>query len=181
VPVPQAVAATLPGTVPRGADPSAAVSAARTADGCTARIATTARHVEVTWNGQRLGTTPLDGVAVPCGAAEVVLVHPGYQRAVRRVEARPGETAAMTVELERPMGLLTLRSRPAGATFTVDGVPVGIADQQVRVRGYSHVQVTATLAGRRRWSKRIYVRGTSMSVVADLTPLARSRCVSDSR
>jgi hypothetical protein len=154
---------------------AAPVAAAAPAVGCTAHITTTAQDVEVAWNGQPLGATPLEEVAVPCGAAEVVLTHPRYQRAVRDVDARPGETAAIEVEMERPVGLLTLRSHPAGATFTVEGVAVGAGRNAVKVRAYSHVDVTATLAGRKPWTKRVYVRGVASSVVAELAPLDRPR------
>ena len=167
--VPVAVAMPVPVAVP----------VASSTLGCTARIAATARSVEVTWNGQPIGATPLADVAVPCGAGEVVLAHPRYQRAVRQVDARPGETVSIDVAMERPAGVLTLRSRPAGATFTVDGVAVGTAREGVRVRAYSRVEITAELAGRRPWSKRVYVRGTSRSVVAKLAPARRGGSLGD--
>jgi hypothetical protein len=140
---------------------------------CTARITVSARDVEVRWNDAPLGMTPLAATPVPCGPAEVTLSHPRYQRVVLATFARPDAAAAVDVVMERPLGVLTVASRPPGATFTVDGAAV--AGGKARVRAYAHVDVTATLPGHRPWTQRVYVRGASAAVVADLAPLARPR------
>jgi hypothetical protein len=74
--------------------------------------------------------------------------------------------------MERPIGVLTLVSRPAGATFTVDGAAVS-GRKRVRVRSYSHVEVTASMPGYRPWNQRIYVRGSATAAVAVLTASPR--------
>jgi hypothetical protein len=143
------------------------------AAGCTAQITTSARDVEVRWNDAPLGMTPLAATPVPCGPAEVTLSHPRYQRVVLATEARPDAPATVDIVMERPLGVLTVASRPAGATFTVDGAAV--SGGKARVRAYAHVDVTATLPGHRPWTQRVYVRGATAAVVADLAPLARPR------
>jgi hypothetical protein len=159
----------IPAPPPAAATRAAAPAAA--AGPCTATVTASARDVEVRWNGALLGTAPLAAATVPCGRAEVALDHPRYQRAVLTADPSPGAPAVLDVVMERPAGILAVASRPPGATFTVDGAAV--TGGQARVRAYSHVDVTATLAGHQPWRERVYVRGGGASIVAELVATPR--------
>jgi hypothetical protein len=163
----------VPPVIASAIAPAAAAVTAPVPAACAANIATSARDVEIRWNGALLGMSPLTTATVPCGPAEITLDHPRYQRIVLAALARPEAPVAVDVVMERPPGMLAVASRPAGATFTVDGATV--SGGKARVRAYAHVDVTATLPGHRPWTQRVYVRGVTAAVVADLAPLARPR------
>jgi hypothetical protein len=127
----------------------------------------------VVWSGSRLGVTPLDGVAVPCGDAVVALDHPRYERVERKLVASAGAPVVLEQEMERPAGRLDLESTPPGATFTVGGRAVGKAPVAADVSAFTSVRIKAELAGYKPWAQRVYVRGRTYSVHAKLQPLPR--------
>jgi hypothetical protein len=98
-----------------------------------------------------LGATPLTGVVVPCGESQVVINHPRYEKVAKVETAAQGSAPNIDVSLVRPKGVLTLRSIPPGASFTVDGEDVGHGTASARVLQFETLHVTATLAGYATW------------------------------
>jgi PEGA domain-containing protein len=155
------------------AAPPAAEAPAAAPERCRGRVVTIPDGIDVRWGDAALGSTPLLDVEVPCGAAEVVLSHRRYEPVTRAVTATADSAAALEVTMKRPAGTLSLRSTPPGATIEVDGVAIGRGPIDVPVRAYSHVEVKATLAGHRPWSRQVYVKGPHHALVVDLQPLPR--------
>jgi hypothetical protein len=141
---------------------------------CHGRIVTVPDGVAVRWGDRELGVTPLDDVAVPCGAAHVVLARPRYQRAEQDVVAAPGASAAIEVSMQRPLGTLSLRSIPAGAAFTVDGASVD-GGHELPVRTFTYVDVVAAMPGYPRRTRRVYLHGPHEAVVVDLRAVTPAR------
>ena len=125
---------------------------------CRARITTDTADVRVRWNRLDLGATPLDVVTVPCGPATVVLTHPRRLRAERRVTATADEVLQLAVTLPRADVKLSLRSLPAGATFSIDGAPVGKAPTIATVKAFTSVTIVAELPGFKPWRGKVYVK-----------------------
>jgi hypothetical protein len=140
-------------------DPAAAAGG----DGCRIELRTTA-GADVLLGGKRIGQTPLEK-DVPCGQTTLAIVHPRYERVERALDLAAGKPFVYEAPLSRPDAVLDLVSTPPGAQFTVNGAPAG---SQARVQGYTFVTVTASLAGHKPWSQKVYVKGTRMRVSAKL-------------
>lgn len=137
---------------------------------CAATVTSDPPGVDVIWEGERIGVTPLAEVPVPCGSALVVLAHPHYRRAKRQLLALPDQPASWSEQMVAPDARLDLSSKPPGARFVVDGKLVGRAPTYASVTAYSHVTVSAHRSGYRRWSRTIYVESPLVSVQAELEP-----------
>jgi hypothetical protein len=98
----------------------------------------------------------------------VVIDHPRYQRVERTIQTAAGEPTKIAERLVRPRGVVTLRSTPPGASFTVDGAPVGRAPARAPVNAFTTITVRANLDGYQPWSDRVYVRGTDAQITASL-------------
>jgi len=159
----------VPPPAPPAPEPVAAVAPTPT---CVAHVLTEPAGAAVRWGEIDLGETPLDQVPVPCGAARVVLARAGYVPLGRPVIAAPDAPTVIDVGLARPNARLRLRSVPPGAVFTIDGAVVG-RPAAAPVRAYSHVEVTATLPGRKPWTRRVFVRGRRDAVLARLGAAGR--------
>lgn len=136
--------------------------------GCTLAITTHPAGVHATWSGADLGNTPLTAAQVPCGAGELVLIHPRYERVARTIDAT-ATTAPIEVAMARPIGALTLRSIPPGATFTVNGATVGRGPTTAKVPAFESIHLTAQLAGYAPWHGTVKVRGATGNAFARLT------------
>jgi hypothetical protein len=120
---------------------------------------------------RRLGRTPLQTAAVPCGKQVLTVSHARYSSAQEVVAASPGTTADSFVRLARPPARLTLTSVPAGATFKVNRTSLGQSGQASVLR-FERARIEARLPGYRPWRETIYVAATVMKVNATLLPLA---------
>ena len=141
---------------------------------CSARFADAPDGANVQWGDAQLGVTPFKGdVDVPCGDATVVLTHPRYERLERATTASPGAPAIVDAGMKRPLGMITLRSEPAGAKFTVDGEPV--TGGEAKVHAYTQVSIVAEMPGYASAARKVYVRGPHDSVVIPLAAAPRHR------
>jgi hypothetical protein len=113
-------------------------------------------------------------IEVPCGTVSLVIDHPRYQRVARTVEVSAGEPVEIHERLVRPRGVVTLRSSPQGASFTVNGASVGRAPARASVNAFTTINVRANLDGYAPWSDRVYVRGTDAQISASLQPPSRA-------
>ncbi len=159
-PAPPAIAATA---VAPPAEPPPVPGGGR----CALAIKTRPAGVRATWGGVDLGMTPIAAAQVPCGPGELVLTHPRYERVARPLTA--GAEAAVEVAMARPIGALTLRSIPAGATFTVNGATVGRGPTTAKVPAYETIRLTAQLPGYAPWRGTVKVRGATGTAFARLT------------
>jgi hypothetical protein len=126
----------------------------------------------VTMGKRRLGKTPLQAAAVPCGRQVLTVSHARYSFVDQEIEPRPGSTATSFVRLRRPPARLTLTSTPAGAAFKVNRSQRGQTPGEASVLRFERARIEARLPGYRPWRQTIYVAGTDMRVNANLVPLA---------
>ncbi len=139
---------------------------------CIATVSSEPSGAPVFWGKQRLGETPLSDVEIPCGPGKIIFDHPRYETVERSVTARPDRRVAVAERLIRPAGRIDLVSSPSGASFTVDGKSVG---GSAAVSAFTHISVTAKLAGHKPWSEKVYVKGRKMTVMAKLEALAKPK------
>ena len=137
---------------------------------CTASITSMPAGADVTWGGKSLGKTPLTGVSVPCGEADVKVEN---ERDDPR-ELHLAATADHPLEIVAPFGKyasqLELRSKPPGAVFTVNGIPAGAAPTDATVPIGARVTVMATLEGHKRWTLKVLAKKKKQYVQARLSP-----------
>lgn len=111
-------------------------------------LATTPADATITLNGQFSGRTPRDLRVPPNVVHRVSLAKPGYSTATLEIRVAPGQLQPVQVELKPELGVLEVRSTPAGAEVLIDGEPVGVTpltvermtvEQEVAVRleGYA--------------------------------------------
>ena len=162
-----AVPPTAPSVV---AAPAAAPAAPPATSGCLVRIASRPAGATVTAGNRRLGRTPLQAAAVPCGKQTLTVSHARYSSVEEVVAPTPGAAASAFVRLPRPQAQLTLTSTPAGATFKVNRTSP--ASGQASVQRFERARVEARLPGYRPWKETIYVATPAMKVNATLVPLA---------
>jgi hypothetical protein len=106
--------------------------------------------------------------SVPCGEAQIVIERPRYQSSTETINARPGAPATVTAHLSRPTVPLELSSVPEGATFKVNGNPVGRAPITIDVPRYEHIKVEATAPGRAPWKQKLYIKKPGEKITATL-------------
>jgi hypothetical protein len=140
-----------------------------TPSSCTARIESRPPGALVTLGRRRLGKTPLGQVSVPCGEASVVLSHPRYRPATETLRASPEAPASLSARLARPSAELQLASQPDGAVFKVSGQIVGRGPRRVTVSRFESMRIEASLPGYKSWSQRVYLKGATMKLQANLT------------
>jgi hypothetical protein len=119
----------------------------------------------------RLGRTPLAAASIPCGQVRLSISHPRFRRTSAVVRAAADSPARARVVLRRPSAQLQLISVPAGASFTINGRPVGPGPARVKVARYERVRIEATLPGRTTpaWRQTLFVRRPVMKVQARIT------------
>ncbi|HTJ43257.1 MAG TPA: hypothetical protein VL463_14225 [Kofleriaceae bacterium] len=154
-----------PSTIPTTTTTAPTTTSTSTSqNGCSATIRTTPAGVHVQYGALDLGMSPVDGAAVPCGDAPLVLTHPRYDRVARTMTASNEAPATLDIHMQRPSGMLTLRSIPPGAAFTINGAATHAPT--TKVMAWETLRVTATLKGYAPWKGTIKVRGATGSLFA---------------
>jgi hypothetical protein len=173
-PAPVALAAPPPPVTALAAGDSTTVApatgepAAPPPPACTANIESVPRAT-VLLDGKALGRTPLQAAPVPCGASALVLAHPRYRKLRQTLNASPDAPAAVNARLVRLGAQLRLSSKPAGATFKVNGREVGRAPLKLELERFETVNIQASLPGRKPWRRKVYLRTPVTKVEAALT------------
>ncbi len=142
---------------------------------CYASIGSTPTGVRVTWNGTKLGTTPLEDVAVPCGEANVGFTRPRYTSAHAQVTAEPGSPVEVSRSLTRHRRLLRISVVPRDATVWVNGRRLSRKRSSVAVRTFSRVKVTAKRRGYRARTVRVRMRNSNRGLRVRLSPRRRGQ------
>jgi PEGA domain len=164
-------AADKPAPEERPAEPAARPTVVAGEPGkCTARVITEPKDAKVLWDGKLIGQSPLDGVRVPCGAAQVTIDRVRWQPVTVDVNMQSGDTAVVQQRLHRPRGTLDISSSPPGAHVVVNHAAVGAAPKHLDAWRYEQVSIQASLKGYRPWSKKIYLREADTKVDIELVP-----------
>ena len=129
----------------------------------------------VPWLGKSIGRTPVAGASIPCGAGELTVAHERYEPITRSLLAVAGNPVALSERLHRPPATLNVSSSPAGATISLNGHPMGAGPRSIQTWRYEHVSVRVQLAGYVPWTKKIYLRGATTKLAAQLVPSGRGR------
>jgi hypothetical protein len=140
--------------------------------GCLVRIASRPAGATVIMGKRRLGRTPLQAAAVPCGKQVITVSHARYSSVTEEVVPTPGTAASSFVRLPRPPAQLTLTSTPAGATFRVNRTKLNPSSGPASVLRFERVRIEARLPGYRPWRETLYVAAAVTRVNARLVPLA---------
>jgi hypothetical protein len=139
---------------------------------CLMRLSSRPSHVEIWAEGRRIGRTPSDRLAVPCGA-ELVFKRPRYQSTAVRAPGQPGgPVEALSVNLLRPTAQLVVSSEPEGAEVRLHGRTVGQTPATITISRFESLSVEVRAPHFRSWKKHLYVRTAEMAVRADLVARA---------
>lgn len=141
---------------------------------CEVHVTSNPPGATVTYAGRSIGETPLRS-AVPCGSGKLTISYRRYATVEKPIAPQDGEPASVSVRLERPEQKVTIRSRPTGATITVDGKTLGKTPLSATVRGFTSIKVKAELTGHAPWSQKVYVKKTSSTITATLKPVKKPK------
>ena len=175
------LAAAPPPVVPSEPEPARAEEPPAAAGACQVRLVSRPAPVEVWLGDRRLGRTPSDHLAVPCGA-QLIFRRARYQPVSARAPAQPAsEVQELSVHLVRPAARLEVTSAPEGAEVRLHGRIVGHTPATVTVSRYETIALEVRAAHFKSWKRRLYVRDSDGAVRADLAPgSGRSRRASPS-
>jgi hypothetical protein len=137
---------------------------------CTARVITEPKDAKVLWDGKLIGSSPLEGARVPCGAAQVTIDRVRWQPVTVEVNMQAGDQAVVHQRLHRPHGTLDISSTPPGAHIIVNRAAVGAAPRHLDAWRYEQVSIRASLKGYRPWSKKVYLREADTKIDIELVP-----------
>jgi PEGA domain len=155
----------VPAPAPVPAPPVAAKAepAGPGSQGCTADIDSTPK-ADVEVGGRSLGSTPLRGVAVPCGNSSLTISHPRYRPVTRSLNATPQAPVQVAARLVRPPARLQLI--PASAAWKVNGRALPAGTQSYEVSRFETVDLEARLSPKKTWRRNFYVKAAVTRVNA---------------
>jgi hypothetical protein len=128
----------------------------------------------VSINGRARGTTPATIRDLPFGTYNIAVSRPGYQRRAQRVTvSRAVPARDITVELvsTAPLapaastGAVYVETRPAGATVSIDGRPVGTAPMRVPELAPGPHRIRVDMAGHKSVTTTAVVRAGQQTLV----------------
>ena len=155
------------------------------------RLKSDPRGAQAWINGQSFGTTPLRDIELPPGAYQIGLRSEGFKDQMVQVVIRPGETVREKIAMVPTSGLLSVSTKPKGATVAVDGRTVGTAPiKDVRLPlgqhvidawldGYGPVRETVTLAPRKPETLKLSLKSTQGKLVVSSRPRGASVRIDD--
>jgi hypothetical protein len=164
------LAAAPPPVVAPAPEPAPAEEPPAAAGTCQVRLVSQPAPVEVWLGDRRLGRTPSDHLAVPCGA-ELIFRRPRYQPVAARAATQPGaQVQELSVHLVRPAARLQVTSAPEGAEVRLHGRIVGHTPATLTVSRYETIALEVRAAHFKSWKRRLYVRDAAGAVRAELAP-----------
>jgi hypothetical protein len=161
VPVARAVAAApAVESPPASPEPEPAGERPRAATGgkCTARVDSVPRGAVVSLGRRRMGRTPIEALALPCGDSTLTFEHKRYERTRVPVTATSATLAEVAARLGRPPATLQVASVPPGASVRVNGRAVGRTPLTLPVSRYETVRIEALAPGHKPWRQSVYLR-----------------------
>ena len=118
------------------------------------RLTSSPSSAGVTVNGQFVGQTPLQLDLKSNHAHRIAIIRNGYQSYSRSKTLKRGENASLHANLVQQRGEVIIHSQPAGALLSINGKPMGAADQALQLPIRPH-QVAITLDGHAGYSQTI--------------------------
>jgi hypothetical protein len=165
-PLPQPVAALEPrAETPAATSPAPSTAVAPKNDAPTT-ITTRPPGAVAAVDGKPLGLTPVTA-SLSAGKHDVTLTKDRYQTVKSALEA-PGE---LSITLKRPVALLRIASKPAGADVKIDGVARGKTPVAVKLPAYEKYDVELS-QGARRWHRSVYLKESPNELRATLAAAA---------
>ena len=144
------------------------------ADGKVA-IRTDPPGASVTIDSQYRGRTPLNIALAPDREYQVTFSLSGYQKASRSISVRSDRDASVLVNLRALLGMVDIRSEPAGATIKIDGVERGQTNLKLQLSALPHL-VEFSKPGYAPYHARVTPRpGFEQQLVARLRTLDQAR------
>lgn len=120
----------------------------------------------VVLDGKEAGETPLQPVKLPPGEHEVVVRARRYEVFQTRLNIRgKDELQKLEVKLKPAWAAITLKSKPAGATFKVDGEARGETPVTENIGAGSH-SLSLELDGYQTWTKTLQVQAEQNQTLA---------------
>lgn len=95
-------------------------------------------EANVTVDGVYQGQTPLDLELEPEKPHELLIAHPGFETATRRIELASGETERMAVDLQARIGQVEIVADPADAELFINGQSRGKANGVLELPATPH-------------------------------------------
>ncbi len=129
----------------------------------------------VTVNRQYRGRTPLSIALAPDREYQLAFSLAGHRNATRNLRVRSDQDASVLVNLQALVGLVTVKSEPAGATVKVDGVNRGETNLQLKLSAQPHL-IEFSKPGFAPFHARVTPRpGFEQQLVAHLKTLEQAR------
>jgi hypothetical protein len=142
---------------------------------CLAQVTTTPPGAVVFWGDISLGSSPIEGAAVPCGRATVTFRRERYAEETRTIAVEPGRGAVVAERLHRPPARIVVTSSPPHAIIKLNGHLLGPAPRKLSTLRFEHVHIEATLPGYRPSKKTVYLKEPESKIDVTLVPLPRPK------
>jgi hypothetical protein len=103
----------------------------------------------------------------------VTLDRERYQPVTREVTAEPGAAIVVSQRLRRPPGTLIVNTSPTHAYVAVNEQMLGAAPRRLAASRFEQVSIRVTFPGYLPWTKKIYLKEPTTTVMAQLVPTGR--------
>ncbi|MCZ6499432.1 MAG: PEGA domain-containing protein [Gammaproteobacteria bacterium] len=129
----------------------------------------------VTINSRYRGRTPLNIALAPDKEYRLSFSLSGYAKAARSISVRSDQDASVLVNLRALLGMVDIRSEPAGATIKIDGTDRGQTNLQLQLSALPHL-VEFSKPGYAPYYARVTPRpGFEQQLIARLKTLEQER------
>ncbi len=134
---------------------------------CHLKVAVEPDGAHIKLNGELIGDAPLD-TSIPCGPQKLTIFRSHYETVFRSIKGEPGKDVTIDLKMVRPTYRITITSKPKGATISINGRTVGKAPVTTTVKGYTALEIEASLKGFQSWKKTTEAEKGTRSIVATL-------------
>jgi PEGA domain len=141
---------------------------------CLVDITTNPPGAVVRWNNKILGTSPLVGKSVPCGAAKVGLHKAKFRMVTLDANVVPEMPFRIEHDLRAPLVRLQITSVPPGSILQLNRRKMGTTPRTLFVPMKVATMVRVMRPGHEPWLRRVVPTGANTKVHAALVPLAKA-------
>ncbi|HEY3397492.1 MAG TPA: PEGA domain-containing protein [Armatimonadota bacterium] len=138
----------------------------------TLKITSLPAGAQITVAGKARGAAPVELADLAPGDYEVTATLDGYRPAKRILTVKARESATVAMDLARQVGVINIKTVPAGAKITLDGQPRGVSPARLEDIPAGEHTVRLEVANLRPWEGKVAVTDGAVSQVqVGLLPL----------
>ena len=131
-------------------------------------ISTDVIDVQTSWlvDGETLAISDIFEYELAAGDYELTVSHPHYNEETMALSLTRGEVFKKTIELDPINGMMTIKTKPGGASISVNAVDMGLTPLTLSIQG-GHHDVTIALDNYETINEKIEISRTQPDVTRD--------------